>query len=293
MPRARKMFARTGIALLLSIIILIVFGLSEAIERPIERMASIQLRNWPKGAPPVRIALLSDIHLGNLAMSPGRLQSIVDQVNDASPDLVLIAGDFIVGHEAAGAADRAKGLSKPLRSLRAPLGVVAILGNHDHWTAPDAVRAALEQAGIAVLENAASRRGPLLIIGIGDAFSGHDDVGKALAAARGVGGVPIVLTHSPDLTHKLPRDLPLLLAGHTHCGQIVLPWLGPVSARSPYQHGKRLYDPRYRCGIVRNRQQSVIVTAGLGSGTVPLRIGAPPDWWLVTLHGGPLKPAAE
>jgi hypothetical protein len=82
---------------------------------------------------------------------------------------------------------------------------------------------------------------------------------------------------------KLPSDLPLVMAGHTHCGQVVLPWIGPLLTRGPKQQWRRLYDPRYRCGVVQDRNRVVLVTAGLGSGTSPLRLGAPPDWWLIRI----------
>jgi uncharacterized protein len=134
-----------------------------------------------------------------------------------------------------------------------------------------------------VLGNEAVRRGPLAIIGVDDSFSGHDDVVAAAASWEKVGGIPLVLTHSPDAAHKLPGGLPLVLAGHTHCGQVVLPWLGPVLTRGPKQQWRPLYDPRYRCGVVREANRIVVVTAGLGSGTLPVRFGAPPDWWLVTV----------
>lgn len=160
---------------------------------------------------------------------------------------------------------------------------MTVLGNHDYWTAPRAVREALNKAGIVVLENQAVRRGPLAIVGIGDRFSTHDDTVSSLTAARGIGGVPIVLTHSPDIVPDLPAGLPLVLAGHTHCGQVVLPWIGPLLMRAPKDHWRQLYNPRYRCGIVRDGPRTTIVTAGVGSGTSPIRIGAMSDWWLVTL----------
>ena len=103
-------------------------------------------------------------------------------------------------------------------------------------------------------------------------------------AARRLGGVPIVLTHSPDLVPDLPVDQPLVLAGHTHCGQVVLPWIGPLVMHAPSDHWRQLYNPRYRCGIVRDGTRTTIVTAGVGSGTSPIRIGAMPDWWLITLE---------
>jgi predicted MPP superfamily phosphohydrolase len=215
-------------------------------------------------------------------MDGGRLNSIVDEVNQAHPDLVLIAGDFIVGHDSHGAAERAAGLEKPLSRFRAPLGVIAVLGNHDHWTSPEAVRNALSHAGVIVLTNRAVRRGPLAIIGIDDAFSHHDDIAAAMSSWKSAAtGVPIVLTHSPDLVPQLSAEIPLVLAGHTHCGQIVLPLTGPPLTRSPFQHWRRLYDPRYRCGVVRDGGRTVVVTGGLGSGTSPIRLGAPPDWWLI------------
>jgi predicted MPP superfamily phosphohydrolase len=216
-------------------------------------------------------------------MDVGRLERLVAQVNATHPDLVLLAGDFLVGHAADGAADRAARLTLPLARLQAPLGVVAVLGNHDYWTAPDAVRSALREAGVTILENEAVQRGPMVVVGIADAFSGHDRPAKALSAARGLNGPRIVLTHSPDLAPRLPAGLPLVLAGHTHCGQVVAPWIGPLLSRSPRDHWRRLYNPRYRCGLVRDPGRLVIVTAGVGSGTMPIRLGAPPDWWFVTL----------
>jgi predicted MPP superfamily phosphohydrolase len=84
----------------------------------------------------------------------------------------------------------------------------------------------------------------------------------------------------------LGTGFPLVLAGHTHCGQIVLPWYGPVTTRAPLAGWKPLYDARYRCGIVAREGRRVVITAGLGSGTTPIRLGAPPDWWLLTLGPG-------
>jgi hypothetical protein len=93
----------------------------------------------------------------------------------------------------------------------------------------------------------------------------------------------LVLTHAPDVALNLPSGLPLVMAGHTHCGQVVLPWIGPLLTRAPKRQWRPLYDPRYRCGVVRDRGRVVLVTAGLGSGTSPLRLGAPPDWWLIRI----------
>lgn len=283
-----RWLSAVAIFLMLLASLFLIAGVREAASRPVERRLTIGLSGWPSDARPLKIALLSDIHLGNNAMDAGRLRGIVGQVNAARPDLVLLAGDFVAGRDSAGAAQRAAGLEAPLSQLNAPLGVVAVLGNHDHWTSPEAVRAALVRAGITLLGNEAARRGPLAILGVDDAFSGHDDVAATVASWKAVGGIPLVLTHTPDLVHKLSGELPLVLAGHTHCGQVVLPWLGPILTRSPKQQWRPLYDPRYRCGVVRDVNRTVVVTAGVGSGTSPVRLGAPPDWWLLTVG-----PAAE
>jgi len=264
--------------------ILILVGMSNARSKPVMRQTTLHIPGLPVGSLPMTVALLADIHLGNRGMTQDRLFEIVNQVNTSRPDLILLAGDFVTGHDAQGAAEHAAGLTQPLAHLRAPLGVAAVLGNHDHWTAPGAVRAALNKAGIAVLENQAVRRGPFAVVGIGDRFSGHDDASSSLVAASSIGGVPIVLTHSPDAVPDLPASLPLVLAGHTHCGQVVLPWIGPLMMHAPTDHWRQLYNPRYRCGIVRDGARTTIVTAGVGSGTSPIRIGALPDWWLVTLE---------
>lgn len=252
----------------------------EARADPVARRLQVQVHGWPAGAPPVTVALLSDIHIGSGAMDPARLARIVDQVNARHPDLVLLAGDFVYGVDARFAA----GLTGPLSRLRAPLGVIAVPGNHDHFAGLAAVRKALAAAGVTVLANQAVRRGPLQILAIDDAFSEHDDVPATLRAARGLGGVPLAVTHAPELVRKLPARVPLLLAGHTHCGQVVLPLLG---APAEWRREPGLYDPRYRCGPVREGGHLTLVTAGLGTSGAPVRLGAPPDFWLVTLGPAP------
>jgi len=258
-------------------------GLHNARQTPIERTATISEPGWPQAAPPIKVALVSDIHIGNAAMDVKRLDAIVAQINEAKPDLILLAGDFVVGHGPSGIAPRAASLTSPLSKLKAPLGVIAILGNHDYWTSADIVRNALTASGITVLDNQAEMRGPITVIGISDRFSGHDQIAKAVAQARKLGGPFLVLTHSPDLAPDLPSDMSLVLAGHTHCGQVVLPLVGPLLTRAPFDHWRQLYRPEYRCGVVSDRLRNVIITGGVGAGTVPVRFGAPPDWWLIAI----------
>lgn len=242
---------------------------------PVVRRMTVKLPRWPAGAAPVQVLLWSDLHLGNAATGPDRLARLVSRANALRPDLVVMAGDYVAGHEKADA-DVAPQLAA-LRELDAP--VVAVLGNHEYWTDAPRVRAALARAGVTVLANAAVRRGPLAVGGVDDLVNGREDVAATAAAMRRVGGAPLMITHSPDLARTLPADMPLLVAGHTHCGQIVLPLFGPPVEVS---------EARYRCGAVRTKEQGrggrlIVVTAGTGTSVLPFRFGAPPDWWLLTL----------
>jgi len=244
---------------------------------PVVRSAAVALPGWPRSAPPVRAILLSDVHVGHVTMDHGRLSRIVAQINALRPDLVLIAGDFASDKESA-RPDRLAASLAPLSGLHARLGVVATLGNHDHWADAALVRHALERVGVTVLENEAIRRGPLVIGGAGDAYTRHQDIAKLASAMDGLTGGRLILTHSPDIAPLLPSGVPLF-AGHTHCGQIVLPLYGPLV---------EVAAPRYRCGLVREGDRTIIVTGGLGTSTVPMRFGAPPDLWVLTL--GPTAP---
>jgi len=252
---------------------LVLFALAEARRDPVVRTATLSLPGWPAGAKPVRAVLISDVHIGSRAMDADRLARIVDRIDALKPDIVFIAGDMINGSRANSAPLIGEAMVTPLARLRPPLGVVAMLGNHDNWTGELAVRDQLRRAGITVLENQAIVRGPLAIGVVGDRFSRHADLPATLAALQPLPGGRVFLTHSPSITPLLP-DGSVLLAGHTHCGQVrILGW-------SP---GRQPYDKRYRCGIVREGKRTVVVTAGLGTSGPPVRLGVPPDLWLLTL----------
>lgn len=283
------MRGRTRKLLFIVAALFVVFGaLSLAAYRnaeadPVVRRLAVRMDPWPLASLPLRIALLSDVHMGSPTMDAERLERIVSQVNGLSPDLVLFAGDFVFGHDPAAGARFAAELSAPLSRLRPPLGVLAVLGNHDHWTAPEQIKSALSAAGVTVLQNETVRRGPIRIVGIDDAFSGRARVAEALASAGTEAGPRLILTHAPDVAKELPKNAGLILAGHTHCGQIVLPLIGAPVTRSPYSNLRKLYDPRYRCGVIRDAGRLVVVTAGLGSSGVPFRLGADPDLWLISI----------
>jgi hypothetical protein len=222
--------------------------------------------------------LISDIHVAGPDMPPKRLREIVGQIDALAPDLVLIAGDFVSDKKLATKRYSAAEAVAPLRDLALRRTVIAVLGNHDHWRGAAEVRAALRAAGVTVLDNQAVAAGPLAVGGMDDEFTSHDDLARTIAAMRSVEGAKLLLSHSPDPFAEAPGEIGLMLAGHTHCGQIVLPLIGAIATASRF-------GERYRCGIVREDGKTLIVTAGVGTSILPLRIGAPPDIWLLDLRG--------
>lgn len=265
--------ALLGIALLAK-------GYWNATRDPIVRTATVAVADWPAGQAPLKILLLSDTHVAGPDMPPERLARIVGELNALKPDLVLIAGDLVSEKRTATRIYTAAEVVAPLGKLRAPLGVVVSPGNHDHWFTPDALRGALEKQGLQVLQNEAVKLGPLIVGGVDDDYSGHDDVPATFAAMDALGpGVPLIVSHSPDIVPDLPRRVAAVFAGHTHCGQIRLPLIGAISYVSRY-------GDRFACGDIRDGEQRLFVGAGLGTSILPLRFMTPPDVWLVTLGPG-------
>ena len=156
-----------------------------------------------------------------------------------------------------------------------------MLGNHDYWTGSEAVKDDLAKLGVTVLDNDARAVGPLVLGGVSDAVTGHDDAKQVFDRVRRLPGARVLLTHSPQIAPDLPPDMTLLLAGHTHCGQVNLPGFGTVNLLARRDFFDRY--GRYGCGLVRDGSRVTIVTAGIGTSGGPFRLGAPPDLWLLTL----------
>ncbi len=272
-------FRRLGqlvLLLLAGLCLLLALGFWTATRDPEVVRLSAELPGLPEG-PPLRIVLLSDTHGGSWDMPTSRLNRVVAQVNALEPDLVLLAGDYFASHlvgQPPGTELRRALL--PLADLRARLGVVAVRGNHDNdWT----IRFMAAHGAPRLLLNQSVDVGPLVIAGLDSAVLGAD-MAKALA------GIPadrpvLLLMHEPEQLLWRPRDQGprhvLALAGHTHGGQVHVPLLGgPME----WHHGP------YPCrrGACRLNGWDVIVTSGVGTSTLPVRIGVRPEVVELTLY---------
>lgn len=250
-----------------------------ATAEPVRRALHYTSRHWPAGVAPIRIAFVSDMHVGLPDMPPARLARLVALLNAERPDCVLIAGDFrsrkLLGRDVP--IDQA---IAPLARLRPRIDTIAVLGNHDGRDHRATIITALANAGINIVSNGAARCGPVTIGGVDDLWSGHADFAGTMRSVRRLGGVPILLSHNPDVFVSV-RDVGLTLAGHTHCGQIAPDFIGPLATASRFGR-------RFACGVIHERGLTLVVTAGLGTTGLPLRWNAPPEYWMITV--GPPAP---
>ncbi len=247
-----------------------------AISDPVVRRDTVHLAEWPKGTPPATILIASDLHVAGPDMPPERVARIVAQINALKPDLILLAGDFISDKTLATRHYSAAEALAPLAGLQPRWGTVAVLGNHDHWRDAAEVSAAIRAGGITLLDNQAVARGPFVIGGVDDFFTAHADIPATERAMADYKGVPVMITHTPDLAPHLSQTIKLVAAGHTHCGQIRFPIFGAITYASSF-------GDRYACGKIVEGGRTIYVGAGLGTSNLPLRLGAVPDMWLVTV----------
>ncbi len=248
---------------------------------------------WP-ALSPLRVAAIADLHACEPWLPMARVNQIVDATNALAPDLVVLLGDFVqaihrFGTRPVAMADWAGGLAR----LRAPLGRFAILGNHDWWTDAPGVRNALGVVGIPVLENdfvtlATPGGTPFHLAGLADQLAHRIGFGRTMVT-RGEDDLPglrarlpedeapvILLAHEPDIFPFVPGRFSLTLSGHTHGGQVRLPFIGAPIVPSRY-------GDRFAYGHIVEEGRHLIVSGGLGCTGVPVRLGVPPEIVLLEL----------
>lgn len=226
-----------------------------------------------------RIAVISDLHAGAPHIDGNKLDQVVAMTHAARPDLILLTGDYS-GDAGWLSTDMPYAeIARHLARLEAPMGVYAVLGNHEADNQAEAQRA-LEQAGIFVMRNfqavIGTVRGPLLLAGIGDREKGDDDIARALGRIP-AGMKALCFTHSPDLFPDLPQTCALTIAGHTHGGQVALPFIGRPIVPSRY-------GQRYAQGLVREGGKTLFVSSGIGTTHLPVRLGVTPEISLLKIQ---------
>ena len=279
------------------------YGFGEPLLRLRVARYDITPPQWPADFQ-LKIAVIADLHACDPWMSLDRIEAIVERTNALNADIIVMLGDYVAGHRHVTRVIPASEWAPVLAGLQAPLGVHAILGNHDWWEdktvqregqGPTIARRALEAAGIPVYENDARRLTkagrPFWLAGLGDQLAylparrfrpvrriGVDDLAATLGKVTDAAPV-ILLAHEPDVAMRVPARVALQLSGHTHGGQVRLFGWSPVV---PTRYGKFAYGhARENC--------DVIVSGGLGCSIMPFRLGVPPEIVLVTLGGA--KPA--
>lgn len=249
--------------------------------RTVVRRRTLQLPHWPSSLDGLRVALVSDLHAGAPHIGVRRVTEIARLVTEQRADLVCLLGDFVDPEVTFGRTIAPELVARPLGVVHAPLGVLAVLGNHDWRTDGPRVTAALRDAGAKVLENEAVRIGDdgrsLWVAGVEDPTERVPDVGAAL---RGVpeGEPLLVLSHDPDLFPSIPPHAALTLSGHTHGGQVNL----GSSLRAHVIPS--LFGDRYARGHVVEGGRHLYVTSGVGTSNHPVRFGRPPEVVVLTLR---------
>ena len=234
----------------------------------------------------LKVVLTSDWHFTKRplwrVMTTERALKIVQEINATKPDIILIAGDLIAEEEqipelAATVEDE---IALILGQLKAPRGVFAVLGNHDNWYDHQKMKRALEKQGITVLENQAQllANSELWIAGVGDESTNHANMQTTMQLVPN-NAPALVLMHDPGSLANVADDAQfnaLFFAGHTHGGQVYLPWIGALVV--PYAAPKE-----WAYGWVKHHENLMYVTSGLGVSILPIRFNMRPEWVLFNI----------
>ena len=236
---------------------------------------------WPAGQR-LSINVIADLHAGGPNMAEHHIERVVDMANLEPADLVLLLGDFFATHRFVTRRVPHPVWAAALARLKSRLGIWAVLGNHDWWFDIAGVRAALSKVDIPVLENRAVLVGDpgqrFWLAGLGDQlafrlgnhrFRGVDDLPHTLGQVDTDDPI-ILMLHEPDGFTKVPDRVSLSIAGHTHGGQVRVPFVWPDFVPSAY-------GARYAYGHIVEHGRHLIVSGGLGVSTVPVRFGVPPE----------------
>lgn len=286
----RRGFVRTLGALMLSGMASGAYAVGiEPVGRPRTVRYTLVPDKWPAGLK-LRLVILADLHACRPWMSPRRIGDICDQANELDGDMILLLGDFLSGMRMGGDRVTSDEWAGALARLAAPLGVHAVMGNHDWIDDPDAmiagtgptiVHKALASINVPVYDNQATRfeKGGegFWLAGLADQIGprlGLDDLSGTLAQVTDEAPV-ILMAHEPDVFPTVPDRVSLTLSGHTHGGQIRLFGYSPVVPSR--------FHNRYAYSHIVENDRNLIVSGGLGCSILPVRFGSPPEIVVVEL----------
>ena len=214
----------------------------------------------------IRVVFLSDFHLKKHDYK--RLDKIVQLTNKQSPDIVLLGGDYVTGHNP----DKSMNpniIAQKLNLIQAPK--YAVFGEHDNAQDINKIKNAFTEANIRILEDTNIRtivkRRYLDIVGLADLKSKNPNINKALYRTM----LPrIIVTHNPDIYYSIMDDVTLIIAGHTHGGQFVIP--GTPALFTPSKFGSK-----FAKGLIKETHNQMVISKGLGVTGIPIRFNCKPE----------------
>jgi predicted MPP superfamily phosphohydrolase len=250
-------------------------------QRHVVRHLRVEVPGWPQWKHPIRIAFLSDFHTGSHDDDLARLSFIVAEATARKPDLALFGGDYVNMQPFGGGRIAPQIIASELARIEAPLGCFAVLGNHDYVYGERPIIKALSEHQISVLDHERTvlcfQNRHIDLIGIPD---GDVQRAKGYELLRHLSSdrPALVLVHDPVWFASMPSGPFLMLAGHTHGGQIRLPGLGILrnGSKAPL---------RWSHGLTNVNGKLLCVTSGIGTSLVPVRVGVPPEFMLLDVVG--------
>jgi hypothetical protein len=236
---------------------------------------------WPNDHSPLKIVFLTDLHVGSGFITLGMLDEIVARTNAMKPDMVLLGGDYVVQHMLWGRPVPIEDIAVRLARLKAPLGVHAVIGNHEWIDDYAHSMKVFAQAGIPVMENKiallSDNGQEFWLMGLTDYNYGTHAIEATVQPAMDDELPLIAFTHSPDYFPMLPPRVNFTFAGHTHGGQVAIPLLGAPMTNS-------IYGQRYVRGHVEEEGKQLFVGTGIGTSVLSARFMRPPEISVVTLY---------